>query len=349
MTSLHEMHEPGIMHNCELRAECDLSMKPGEDGQQPYTYVQNVLVAINPLRRVPHPAKKLFPGKKIMEVQPHPFGIAENSFQRLSSTVVGADNQNQSIVISGESGAGKTETTKICLSYLTQRSGSGLADESAAQAAPEQSVWTTATDEATGKVYYLNTATQATVWEMPAEMKSKRKLDKKILDSNPILENWGNAKTTRNGNSSRFGKFMILQYSNDKRFTLAGATLETYLLEKVRVPPPLRGARVAQHGAIVARCVCCAAPPASTHSRSRCARPAPTPAPCRAHCSRASSTKATASAITTFFTCSGPSSRMRRRRSSSCTTRATTATRTSLACTPCPRAVGTMPKRALLG
>lgn len=203
MTSLHEMHEPGIMHNCELRAQCDLSKKPGEDGQQPYTYVQNVLVAINPLRRVPHPPKTNYPGKKLMDVAPHPFGIAENSFQRLSSTVVGADNQNQSIVISGESGAGKTETTKICLAYLTQRSGAGLADESlaAAETTPD----------------------------------GKRKLDRKILDSNPILENWGNAKTTRNGNSSRFGKFMILQYSNDKRFTLAGATLETYLLEKSRI------------------------------------------------------------------------------------------------------------------
>jgi len=209
------------MWNLEKRAECDLNVAPGEDNQQPYTYVQNVLVAINPLRRVPHPPRDLFYNKKLTESPPHPYGIAENSFQRLSSTSVDASNMNQSIVISGESGAGKTESTKICLNYLTKRSSSS-----------GENNWIEATDEASGKTYYHNQATGETVWELPAK---KDGLDKRILDSNPILESFGNAKTTRNSNSSRFGKFMILQFTNDKKYSLYGATMETYLLEKSRI------------------------------------------------------------------------------------------------------------------
>ncbi len=109
---------------------------------------------------------------------------------------------NQSIVISGESGAGKTESCKICLRYLTQRSG---ADASRGGA----------TDN----------------------------LDGKLLSSNPILEAYGNAKTHRNPNSSRFGKFMKLQFTDDKKFSLYGASIETYLLEKSRVTFQMKGER----------------------------------------------------------------------------------------------------------
>jgi myosin heavy subunit len=192
MTSLHSMHEPGVMYNLEDRARCDLAMDPGTDGQKPYTYVQSVVLAMNPLRRVPDPPKETYYGKKMMDVDPHPFAIAESAFEGLSSTSAAATNNNQSIVISGESGAGKTESTKICLNYLTDR-------KPAAQGC----------GNTTG-------------------------LDKRILDSNPILESYGNAKTTRNPNSSRFGKFMILQFTADK-YELCGATMETYLLEKSRI------------------------------------------------------------------------------------------------------------------
>jgi myosin heavy subunit len=194
MTSLHEMHEPGILANLEARMALDPPM--------PYTFVANVLIAVNPLRRIPMPERDDYIGKKITANPPHPYGIAENSFTNLSQSGVLVKSVNQSIVIGGESGAGKTESCKICLRYLTQR-----ANKDASRAGK--------TDD----------------------------LDKKLLSSNPILEAYGNAKTHRNPNSSRFGKFMKLQFTDDKKFSLYGASIETYLLEKSRVVFQMKGER----------------------------------------------------------------------------------------------------------
>lgn len=99
----------------------------------------------------------------------------------------GRKDANQSIVVSGESGAGKTETSKIILRFLTHRSVGGISG-----------------------------------------------LEQKVVDSSPILESFGNAKTLRNNNSSRFGKFLKMQFTKGK-YRLAGAYIETYLLEKSRV------------------------------------------------------------------------------------------------------------------
>ncbi|CAM9290210.1 unnamed protein product, partial [Ectocarpus sp. 8 AP-2014] len=95
---------------------------------------------------------------------------------------------NQSIVVSGESGAGKTETVKIILSYLARRS-----------AAPDEN------------------------------------LELRVLESSPILESFGNARTLRNDNSSRFGKFLKLRFTSGEMSHLDGASVEPYLLEKSRV------------------------------------------------------------------------------------------------------------------
>jgi ABC-type oligopeptide transport system ATPase subunit len=102
---------------------------------------------------------------------------------------------NQSIVVSGESGAGKTETSKIILRFLAQRSSGGIVG-----------------------------------------------LDRRIIESSPILESFGNAKTMRNPNSSRFGKFIKLQFT-DKKYCLQGGFVETYLLEKTRVLTQADGER----------------------------------------------------------------------------------------------------------
>ena len=111
----------------------------------------------------------------------------------------GRKGSNQSIVVSGESGAGKTESSKVILRYLTRRSKGGV----------------------TG-------------------------LEQKVVDSSPILESFGNAKTLRNNNSSRFGKFLKMQFTKDK-YRLAGAFIETYLLEK---------SRVLSQGQVCARVLC---------------------------------------------------------------------------------------------
>ena len=154
-----------------------------------YTATGPVLLALNPYQQIPH----LYSASVVSEFQkgskaPHIFGIA----QRAYSGIVGGEAANQSILISGESGAGKTETTKLVMGYLSQRSG------------------------------------------------ATSRIEGQILESNPLLEAFGNARTLRNDNSSRFGKFIQLFFSKDK---LTGAKIETYLLEKVRVSTQAQGER----------------------------------------------------------------------------------------------------------
>ena len=202
MTSLHHIHEPGILYNLKTRYL---------QQNAPYTYMASALIAVNPLRACLEPERTTYISKSSNTVPPHPYAIAETAYQNLSFSKV-----NQSIVISGVSGAGKTETAKIILRYLASRS------------TPTTTTTTTTTT--------TNTTS----------------LDKRLIDSSPILESFGNAKTLRNSNSSRFGKFLKLCFSsttsttnnnnstttnnnNNKEMKLIGALIETYLLEKNRV------------------------------------------------------------------------------------------------------------------
>ncbi|CAN0141358.1 unnamed protein product [Phaeothamnion confervicola] len=196
MTALHHIHEPGILHNLRERAEATPTPLP-------YTFMGTLLIAVNPLRPVADPPMERFLDKPLDPSLPHPYAIAELSYSqmRLGATGgAGGAPTNQSIVVSGESGAGKTETSKIVLQYLAGRShGHG------------------------GIVG----------------------LDDKVVETSPILEAFGNAKTLRNDNSSRFGKFIKLQFRDRSGFggaagsgpagTLVGGVVETYLLEKSRV------------------------------------------------------------------------------------------------------------------
>ncbi|CAM9142326.1 unnamed protein product [Ectocarpus sp. 6 AP-2014] len=186
MTSLHHIHEAGILHNLRERSKLQ--------DQRPYTFMGTILIAVNPLRRVPNPEMADFMDRSLNPETPHPYAIAELAYHQMR---LGAGRKvaNQSIVVSGESGAGKTETSKIILTFLTHRSVGGVAS-----------------------------------------------LDQKVVDSSPILESFGNAKTLRNNNSSRFGKFLKLQFTKDK-YRLAGAFIETYLLEKSRVLTQGKGER----------------------------------------------------------------------------------------------------------
>ncbi|CAN0376172.1 unnamed protein product, partial [Hapterophycus canaliculatus] len=116
---------------------------------------------------------------------------------------------NQSIVVSGESGAGKTETSKIilkCRLFPTSR---------------------LVVPRFLARVPVASFLTHRSVGGVAS-------LDQKVVDTSPILESFGNAKTLRNNNSSRFGKFLKLQFTKEK-YCLAGAFVETYLLEKSRV------------------------------------------------------------------------------------------------------------------
>ena len=159
-----------------------------------YTLTGQILLAMNPFEALPIYCESIMAGYKdkvLGRGPPHVYGIAETAYKMLIKTT-----KSQSIVVSGESGAGKTETNKHLMYYLAWRS------------------------KASG-----GTATLAEC----------------ILQSNPVLEAFGNAKTSRNNNSSRFGKFIKILIGNGGSIT--GAKMASYLLEKSRVVSVAEGER----------------------------------------------------------------------------------------------------------
>ncbi|XP_044498188.1 myosin-6-like isoform X1 [Mangifera indica] len=178
MTKLAYLHEPGVLYN--LRCRYDIN--------EIYTYTGNILIAVNPFRRLPHlydnHIMEQYKGADLGELSPHPFAVADSAYRQMINEGI-----SQSILVSGESGAGKTESTKMLMSYLAYMGG--------------------------------RTTTE------------KRSVEQQVLESNPVLEAFGNAKTVRNNNSSRFGKFVEIQFDQVGR--ISGAAIRTYLLERSRV------------------------------------------------------------------------------------------------------------------
>ncbi|RWW20373.1 hypothetical protein BHE74_00024217 [Ensete ventricosum] len=178
MTKLAYLHEPGVLQN--LRSRYDMN--------EIYTYTGNILIAVNPFRRLPHlydnHMMEQYKGAAFGELSPHPFAVADAAYRLMRN-----EGASQSILVSGESGAGKTESTKMIMRYLAYMGG---------RAASEG-----------------------------------RTVEQQVLQSNPVLEAFGNAKTVRNNNSSRFGKFVEIQFDQSGR--ISGAAIRTYLLERSRV------------------------------------------------------------------------------------------------------------------
>uniref|UniRef100_A0A8C3Y1I8 Unconventional myosin-VI n=1 Tax=Catharus ustulatus TaxID=91951 RepID=A0A8C3Y1I8_CATUS len=172
--SLMYLNEATLLHNIKVRYSKD----------RIYTYVANILIAVNPYFDIPKfyssETIKKYQGRSLGTLPPHVFAIADKAFRDMKVLKM-----SQSIIVSGESGAGKTENTKFVLRYLTESYGSG------------------------------------------------QDIDDRIVEANPLLEAFGNAKTVRNNNSSRFGKFVEIHF-NEKN-SVVGGFVSHYLLEKSRI------------------------------------------------------------------------------------------------------------------
>ena len=152
---------------------------------------------------------------------PHIFETANDAYRRIIS-----DHKSQSIIISGESGAGKTETTKQIMQYVANLSSIN----STGQSAP--------TDIASSRRRSASNRDSANAMNNSLEVPL---IEKQLLQSNPILESFGNAKTLRNNNSSRFGKYMRIFF--DRAGRIIGGSIKHFLLEKSRVSDQLQGER----------------------------------------------------------------------------------------------------------
>ncbi|BDA45618.1 Myosin-17 [Coccomyxa sp. Obi] len=196
------LHEPGILHTLRVRYTLDMI----------YTYSGNILIAANPHKRLRHlyGARMMtqYRGIPLGELSPHVYAIAEQAFNAMM-----IDEQKQAILISGESGAGKTESAKMVMQYLAHRT------------APLQS------PQKPGQKPQIKS--QHSQQFQLEDMSKQAPIEEQVLESNPLLEAFGNAKTVRNDNSSRFGKFVEIDFDGAGR--VSGASINTYLLERSRV------------------------------------------------------------------------------------------------------------------
>ncbi|KAI0464102.1 Myosin type-2 heavy chain 1 [Komagataella kurtzmanii] len=187
LTSLSYLNEPSVLNAIKVRYS-RLNI---------YTYSGIVLIATNPFQRVDQLYSpdiiQAYAGKRRGELEPHLFAIAEDAYRCMKT-----DHENQSIVVSGESGAGKTVSAKYIMRYFASVDSSNHSH-------------------------------------------NMSDTEKQILATNPIMEAFGNAKTTRNDNSSRFGKYLEILF--DENTVIIGARIRTYLLERSRLvfqPPTER-------------------------------------------------------------------------------------------------------------
>jgi myosin heavy subunit len=179
MANLTYLNDASVFHNLEVRFKAKLI----------YTYSGLFCVVVNPYKRFPiytQTVVKLYVGKRRNEVPPHLWAISETAYRSML-----VNTKDQAMLITGESGAGKTENTKKVICYLALVAASGK------------------------------------------KQAKKVSLEDQIVATNPILESYGNAKTSRNDNSSRFGKFIRIHFTNSGKLT--GCDIESYLLEKSRI------------------------------------------------------------------------------------------------------------------
>ncbi|XP_008289813.1 myosin-9-like [Stegastes partitus] len=185
MAELTCLNEASVLHNLKERYYSGLI----------YTYSGLFCVVINPYKYLPiytEDIVNMYKGKKRHEMPPHIYAITDTAYRSMMQ-----DREDQSILCTGESGAGKTENTKKVIQYLAHVASSFKSKK-----------------------------------DQGSAVLSHGELEKQLLQANPILEAFGNAKTVKNDNSSRFGKFIRINF--DVNGYIVGANIETYLLEKSR-------------------------------------------------------------------------------------------------------------------
>lgn len=193
LINISDLNEMSILHNLRIRFKEDLI----------YTNISSILISVNPFKLLPLYTPEVLDSYRngSRGMPPHVFGIAINAFTNMLN-----DSADQSVVISGESGAGKSEATKLILQFLTDCSSKQAKTSSNVESGTKSST-----------------------------------LEQQILAANPILEAFGNAKTLRNNNSSRFGKLITVNF--DSHGTIIGGGIINYLLEKSRVVTQTKGER----------------------------------------------------------------------------------------------------------
>ncbi|XP_052475312.1 myosin-10-like isoform X2 [Carassius gibelio] len=198
MADLTCLNEASVLHNLRERYYSGLI----------YTYSGLFCVAINPYKNLPIYTEsiiEMYRGKKRHEMPPHIYAISEAAYRSMLQ-----DREDQAILCTGESGAGKTENTKKVIQYLAHVASS---HKSGTLGRPKDSALQTDGTRSLGRG-------------------NRGELERQLLQANPILEAFGNAKTVKNDNSSRFGKFIRINF--DVAGYIVGANIETYLLEKSR-------------------------------------------------------------------------------------------------------------------
>ncbi|KAI0050026.1 myosin 5 [Auriscalpium vulgare] len=187
LATLSHLNEPSVLHTIRNRyAQHSI-----------YTYSGIVLIAMNPFQRVTQYGPEIiqaYSGRRRGELEPHLFAIAEDAY-----TAMRKEGMGQTIIVSGESGAGKTESAKYIMRYLAS----------------------------------INPPDSNAKSKTKVSLDESSEVERQILATNPVLEAFGNAKTTRNDNSSRFGKYIQILF--DGKQEIVGARIRTYLLERSRI------------------------------------------------------------------------------------------------------------------
>ncbi|XP_055103717.1 unconventional myosin-Ia [Symphalangus syndactylus] len=181
---LEPLVEESLLKNLQLRYE----------NKEIYTYIGNVVISVNPYQQLPIYGPEFiakYQDYTFYELKPHIYALANVAYQSLRDR-----DRDQCILITGESGSGKTEASKLVMSYVAAVCGKG---------------------------------------------EQVNSVKEQLLQSNPVLEAFGNAKTIRNNNSSRFGKYMDIEF--DFKGSPLGGVITNYLLEKSRVVKQLKGER----------------------------------------------------------------------------------------------------------